>query len=443
MSTAERVVGVRKAPSGNGQQFELKWPGQEETTWEAASRVRRQMPLLVQAFEQHHQQQEGATDDDAPMLQAVVAPSVDSSMGAQMAALEQLVRDQAQQMRAQAEQLQQLRASPTHSPQPSPQHSPSQQQQSRFAKKEPRAQDLKEYDGAPGAKLDEWLQELGRAIRLFRLNDAEAVDFGMSRLVGAALQWSLALTAAQQASIADAASLATALRQRFQPITSDRLAREQLRSLRQGSRGINDYIADFQRLHALLPDMSEKDTLFAFESGVGGAIAMKLREHGVATLADAIALAARIGGLSAAAASSPSSVSSSHSFGRQSSNASAHQMEFDNGSEDSLEERVTRTVLNALQSQQQQPASSGVGAKTQTQRGYQQDRSNRGGVQQSSRGRGGRYGGAPRPPPVITIPGVPDEVIQERRAAKQCLRCGSGDHFSYACPNAISARPLF
>ena len=46
----ERILGVRKL--GGGQQLEVQWSGQQETTWEAASRMRRQYPLLVQAFEQ-------------------------------------------------------------------------------------------------------------------------------------------------------------------------------------------------------------------------------------------------------------------------------------------------------------------------------------------------------------------------------------------------------
>ena len=57
-AAAERVMNVRKTPSGPGQQYEIKWQGQAQTTWEAASRVRRQIPLLVKAFEQQQQQQE-------------------------------------------------------------------------------------------------------------------------------------------------------------------------------------------------------------------------------------------------------------------------------------------------------------------------------------------------------------------------------------------------
>ena len=57
-TTAEQVLSLRKTPGGPGQQYEIKWRGQVETTWEAASRVKRQIPALVQAFEQQQQQQQ-------------------------------------------------------------------------------------------------------------------------------------------------------------------------------------------------------------------------------------------------------------------------------------------------------------------------------------------------------------------------------------------------
>ena len=398
-AAAEGVVSIRKTPGGPGQQYEVKWQGQTETTWEAASRVRKQIPLLVQAFEQQqqqqqaapHRQQEGATDgDDAPMLQAVVVPGVDSSMSAQMAALEQLVRDQAQQ-------LQQLRASPAHSPQHSAQASPqlspqASPQQSRFARKEPRAQDLREYDGASGAKLDEWLQELALATDLYELNAREAVKFATSRLRGAALQWWLAQDTSERTATASAALLAAALRTRFQPVTAARVAREQLDKLLQGSRHVNDYIADFQRLRTLLPSMAEEDALHAFERGLRRDLAEKLRVQGVTTLREAIAMAARVGGLTPAQSSTP--------LGRAASGA--YQMEVDYVDGAAMEDRITQSVLNALQSQS--ASNSGLSGRTQTQRGNSEDRRGgfhgRGGARG---GRGGRFGG--RGVMTYTIPG--------------------------------------
>lgn len=86
------------------------------------------------------------------------------------------------------------------------------------------------------------------ATRLFHLNAQETVEFAGSRLRGAALDWWLALSAAELTAIGDASALASALRARFQPVTAARTAREQLDKLQQGARSINDYIADFQRI---------------------------------------------------------------------------------------------------------------------------------------------------------------------------------------------------
>jgi Retrotransposon gag protein len=352
----------------------------------------------------------------------------------QLAAMQQMIQQQAQQMQ---QQIQELRASPGHSPQESPLASPmasprqevpaavaapaGEAQQSRFARKEPRAQDLREYDGAPGAKLDEWLDELGAAVDLFHLNEREAVDFGMSRLRGAARQWWNALGSAGRAGIECSVSLARALRARFQPVTTERVAREQMRSLRQNNRGVNEYIAEFQRLRAIIPDMSEADALFAFESGLQPMLALELRKAASTKLTDALALAARVGGITEAA-------SASSSQGRSAPAASAHQMDVSEG----VEERITRSVLNALQ-MQNSGAPTGFGAKTQTQRSYQQDRRGRG---RSGGSAGSRFGEQRSLPPV---PGVSAAVVEQRRTAGQCYRCGSVDHTRFECPNATSS----
>jgi hypothetical protein len=101
------------------------------------------------------------------------------------------------------------------------------------------------------------------------------------------------------------------------------------------------------------------------------------------------------------------------------------------GAASSLDDRIAKAVLNAMHARD----SSGMGAKTQTHRGYTQERS-------GSAGRGGARGGrssrfASRGP--FAVPGVPEQVVQRRWDAKQCLRCGDGGHNSHACPNAISA----
>jgi len=451
------VLGIRKM--GTGQQYQIKWRGQQETTWEAASRVRKEIPQLVQEFEQRQQSQqqpapsaEGATDNDEPMVEAVVVAPAVPAPGAlqqsdmslqQVQALEQLVREQAQQLRQQEQRhvaaLQQLRASPAPSPQSSahasPQRSPHQESrsidaaaaaqpasQSRFARKEPRAQDLQEYDGASGAKLDDWLKQLAMAARLYHLSAQESVDFAGSRLRGAALDWWLALGDTELAAIGDSIALAAALRARFQPVTAARTAREQLDKLQQGSRGINDYIADFQRLSTQigLTSLGEENALYAFERGLRRDLAVELRKQGVSTLREAIALAARVGGLLQQAAA-PQSRSA----------AAVNQMGID---DDGMDERIQQAVLNAMNARD----NSGMVAKTQTHRGYTQERGRGGGRGGFQGGRGGRFGGRPAMG-TPTIPGVPAFVVEQRRAANQCYRCGSGEHQGRQCPNATSA----
>jgi hypothetical protein len=107
-------------------------------------------------------------------------------------------------------------------------------------------------------------------------------------------------------------------------------------------------------------------------------------------------------------------------------------MDIDYDGDLSLDQRIERAVLNAMQTQRTANVGMpGVGAKTQTQRGYQQQRGG---------GRGGNKFGDRRPPmQPPQIPGVPDDVIQQRWADKQCLRCGAHDHRSMACPNGVSA----
>jgi len=445
---AERVLSIRKL--GSGWQYEIKWRGQKETTWEAASRVRRQNPELVEEFEKPKQpEEEGTKDNDEPMhAEAGVAEAPSAQPGAsqqsgmslqQVQALEQLVREQAQQLRKQ----EQLLASSAHSPQlsvqPSPQLSPHQEPRRIAAaaaaaagvpvalvrKKEPRLSDLAEYNGAGGEKLDSWLAELRRCARYYQLNGTEAVEFAAARLRDSAdTWWASELSLDEQTAISSVDSLAAAMRSRFQPVTTARKAREKLHALQQGGRHIDDYIAEFSKLRAQVPDMAEPDARAQFVRGLRRELAIKLEDSDWESmpLAALIAKAARIGGRTEAAQSSAGKA------------AMVNQMDIDEDGGASLDDRITKAVLNAMQAQQGN--NGGLGAKTQTQRSYQQERGsgNRGG---SHGGRGGRFGSRPWTTPVI--PGVPAAVVEQRRAAGQCYRCGSDEHQGRQCPNATSA----
>ncbi|MDR3418994.1 MAG: hypothetical protein P4L83_22705, partial [Nevskia sp.] len=280
---AERVVGRRKNPKGPGEQYEVLWVGQDEATWEAASRMRTQIPLLVRAFEQQHQDAMDTTDEH----QQAHAASTSKPDSSAAQASDDVARLR-QQLDDQARLIQQMTAASSTST------------GSRFAKAQPRAQELDEYHGTAGVKLDEWLEKLGRACALYSLNDQESLQFACSRLTSAALQWWNVLPPGDRAAIKDRAALASAMRRRFQPITTERMARDQLHSLRQTG-DVNVYIAEHQRLSALIPKMDDATALHSFEHGLRADIAEKLRVQGVSTLNDAITMAARIGGLMTAA----------------------------------------------------------------------------------------------------------------------------------------------
>jgi len=295
-------------------------------------------------------------------------------------------------------------------------------------RKEPRLSDLSEYNGASGDKLDAWLAELRRCARYYQLSGSEAVEFAAVRLRDSADLWWASLGGPAQAALGDVDALAAALRARFQPVTTARVAREKLHALLQGPRHIDDYIAEFSRLHAQVADMAEPDARAQFVRGLRRDLAVKLEDVDWESmpLAAVVAKAARIGARTAAAVTQP-----------QGRAAAINQMDVDDGDGASLDDRITRAVLNAMQAQQSHRAgASGFGAKTQTQRGYQSERGgpSRGGARGGrSAGRGGRGGFRG------TVPGVPDGLVQQRWDAGLCLRCGSSEHRSLGCPNPTTA----
>ena len=429
----DRVVGHRKNPKGPGEQYEVLWVGQDGSTWEAASRMRTQVPLLVRAFEelqQRPQQQPpprqqqpdpmDTSDDGAEGARQSDAPPASSEST-------DLVRMR-QQLEEQARLIQQMvnRQQPDYAPSSSPRGSLS---------REPRLADLANYDGASGARLDDWLAELDQIAQYNALDAQRTVAYGVVHLKGAARTWWSTLDIGARQAIISHASLATALRARFQPVTSATTARAELYALVQGNRGVDAFIADFQRLTAQLPSMAEDDRVFQFTRGVRRDIADKLRLDGVATVAQAITIAARIGNLTDGAPRVAAG-----SYGQQASRL--HQMDaMDDVDSATAPQTATDARLHRLEQTMHQTlnqlqtfaaGNGGVGAKTQTKRGYQQANS-------SGRSGAPRPGRPFQPRMVPVIPGVSEDVVRSRWDNRQCLRCGQGDHRSLACPNPISS----
>jgi len=304
-------------------------------------------------------------------------------------------------------------ASPQHSPAGSPRSGP-----------QPRLTDLANYEGAGGAKLDSWLDDLTQIAGYYSLTDDRAAAFGVVHLKGTALQWWNTLGKSVQATMQDVASLAAALRSRFQPITTEDTARSELYKLEQANRGVDAFISDFQRLCALIPTASEADKLFNFLRGVRRDIGDRIRVDGTRTVEKAIETAARMGNLTSSAPSG----SGTHPSRLQ-------QMELDGPAvavQDSRLDRIEATLhaiaqQNSFGSEGPAGGYKGLGAKTQTQRSYRQ---------QGQGGSGNRPSNRQQRPP-IQVPGVSPEELQRRLTERLCTRCGEPGHNSHACPNSI------
>jgi hypothetical protein len=171
--------------------------------------------------------------------------------------------------------------------------------------------------------------------------------------------------------------------------------------------------------------MAEEDALYAFERGLRRDLAEKLRVQGVGSVQDAIALTARVGGLMQAAAAGRSATT-------------AAQMEVGDAVDDSSRLDRIEAALNALTTAHP----NGAGAKTRTQRGAQQYNGHSGARGGARGGRGGRFHSRSDASAALRTPhvaGVPPAIVEQRRAAGQCYRCGSAEHTRFECTSASSA----
>jgi hypothetical protein len=367
-------------------------------------------------------------------------------MRAQMEAMRQLLHQQAQQMREQSQQLQQLRNLPPQPPvqsavpQPASMSLAAQPASLSLAgppqaarRREPRLSDLADYAG-DSEELDEWLAALRRCTHFYHLSDLEAVEFAVVHLHESAdLWWTAELTSSEQAAIVSPDTLAAAMRERFQPVTRSRKAREKLHALQQGARHIDEYVKEFNKLRAQVPDMAEPEARAQFVRGLRKDLAEKLEDDDWESmpLAAVVAKAARKGGRAA-------------SMQAQGKAATASQMEVDDGDGASLAERMDQlqATLNAMQASQ---SGNSDGSSVHTNNSAPVGRgfgSQRGGAWRGGRGGGfGARGGSSRPAFPPPVPGVPREVVEQRYAAKQCFRCGDPNHPYAKCQNP--AKPSF
>ncbi len=259
------------------------------------------------------------------------------------------------------------------------------------------------------AKIESWLEQWGSLCDLNGMTgpvEADSVELAAVRLSGAAREWWRALPAAgKEAASLDRAGFAAALRERFVPMPTSEQALRELMALRQGSRAVSAYIADFTRLRTLAGDrVPDSLALFVFQEGLCTDLRDKLDVAGPETLQEAMQKAGRFGaraGRTQGAAQAPASLK--HMQAEEPEDLQAQRIE--------QLERVMQEQINALHMQQQ----------PQRQQRYPRD--GRGGG--SGRGGGGRGG----------MQQLPEALVEQRRKDGVCLKCGDKSHFARGCRN--------
>jgi uncharacterized membrane protein YgcG len=276
------------------------------------------------------------------------------------------------------------------------------------------------------AALDEWLADIQQQITWYGMGEADAIRFAGAFMRGAARDWLLGLAAVPATWV----QLVAELRTRFQPVNSADTARGKLLTLTQGKQSVHEYVDAFRRLLIRVPSMSNDDRLFQFIRGLRPAIGLQLRVHGVATLDDAIAMAARIGGIS-------DSVQHVHAQGGSAASSSAPMeldmlagiegLEADTSS--ATDAPITRAelqlLLNAIREGHR-----GTGASSSSSSSNRQGGDRAGG----NRGAQGASGGFQGPRGLPRIKGFSPEKVQQYMDANKCFGCHNVGHRSSECP---------
>lgn len=266
------------------------------------------------------------------------------------------------------------------------------------------------YSGSATA-LDGWLREMQQQFDYYRMVDnAEQVAMATAQLRGPALDWwSTSSAETKTALAASFVQFSQALRTRFQPVNSAKLARRALDALVQGQRqSVHDYISAFRRLLVAVPDMSEADRVHAFARGLRGAVQTRLLELDPQTLDAAIEAAARIGSLGQYAASS--SAGASGNGNAMDLSVLGLDSQEDAAAEDGDSDApVTRAEFRQLLAAMQHGRGGGTGKRPPF-------------------GRGDRLRGPPK------VQGLTPEQVKQHLDQRLCFRCGQAGHRQTACP---------
>ena len=267
------------------------------------------------------------------------------------------------------------------------------------------------YDGSTPL-LEEWLAKMRQQFDYYKYTtDADCVHAAAASIAGPALDW-WHQRLADRDQPTTMMAFAEALRERFQPITTERVARNELATLTQGRSDINAYVARFFTLIGRIPEMDPKSQLHAFERGLNENLYKQLQAMHPETLKEAIGLAVRMG-------------THSHRGISRNEDMDLNGLGGDGGPPSDEQKYpelpVTRTELYALMA---------ANNKKRGQRSWADQR----GAQGASGGFQGHRG-------LPTVTGLDAAQVKKYMDEGRCFSCNQTGHLSRDCPKRSSSVP--
>lgn len=286
----------------------------------------------------------------------------------------------------------------------------------------------------PGLQALRWLNDIEAYFEVAQVIDqADRLIIAGSATRDAALVWwnqEKIRAVGDPDHIGDWAQFKAALGKRFLPQDTNRWARDELDTL-QSKRPANvvEYTAHFEELLSLITDgMAASDQVGRYESGLGESLRRRCREKVFQTFGAAKEFALQA---YRANVSSSSEGDRRPSFAGQRQGSAAHLHNTSASAvaedeEDSFGQAFSSAPRDRFTAMEQQIATLTAmltAASVKAGRGRDRKRSPGGASAQGSRRR-------------EHTPGLSKEVVAERIAAKQCIRCGESGHWKGDCKNA-------
>lgn len=305
-------------------------------------------------------------------------------------------------------------------------------------------------------EVHRWVISMDRWFETAKIEqDNEKITTAASVLRDAAQAWWAVETQTSRAIVLNTWRLFTEnIKKQFLPMDIDRWARIELRSLvlKHDNMNILDYTSKFNELDQLIGNRSELDKVLEYEEGLPDEYRFKSVEKRHLTLIAAVesTIALYKAKLSTRTQVRTASINQLGVEGIEMNNSPTSITSSDPSSSTSFSPGTNQTNNSiAIQPQTMSSLQEQVAQLTkiitqQSNRGgyYQQNRGGyRNGWQGRSRGGGNgngynrNYARSRSPSQSLTSMGITREIIEARKAAKQCLKCGEENHFIGTCRN--------